>query len=255
MKLFYREYGKGQPIIILHGLIGSSDNWLPQAKMLSDHYHVLVVDQRNHGQSPHSDEFDYHVLSEDILDFIQEHKLVDPIIIGHSMGGKAAMNFALAHPDKLEKLIVVDIAPKTYEIRHDHVVEGLKAIPIESIQSRNEADEVLAQHVADAGIRQFLLKNLSRKPEGGFSWKLNLQVIDKNMEKIGGGLIYNGQFSKPTLFIQGLKSDYIVDEDKVAIHDIFPNSILVSLDTSHWVQAEKPVEFVEAVMNFLRTTA
>lgn len=254
MKLFYREYGKGQPFIILHGLIGSSDNWLPQAKMLSDEYHVFVIDQRNHGQSPHSSEFDYKVLSEDIHDFIQEHKLKNPIVMGHSMGGKAAMNFALAYPDELDRLIVVDIAPKAYEMRHDHVVEGLKAIPIDSIQSRNEADDALAPHVKDAAVRQFLLKNLSRKAEGGFEWKINLAVIDQNMEKIGGELIYEGKFDKKTLFIRGMRSSYILKEDLATIKKRFPNSTLTEMDTSHWVQSEKPTEFVDVVLTFLKST-
>src|SRR5690606_21746266 len=181
-----------------HGLMGSSDNWLPQAKMLGEHYHVWVVDQRNHGQSPHSNEFNYKVLSEDILNFIQEHHIDSPVIIGHSMGGKAAMNFALTHPDKLDKLIVVDIAPKAYDVRHDHIVEGLKAVPIDSVQSRQEANDALAPHISSEAVRQFLLKNLMRKPEGGFGWRINLPVIDQSLEMISGGLVNEGMFEKMT---------------------------------------------------------
>lgn len=251
MKLFYREYGQGQPMIILHGLMGSSDNWLPQAKMLGEHYHVWVVDQRNHGQSPHSTEFNYHVLSNDILDFIQEHGIEKPVIIGHSMGGKAAMNFALALPDKLEKLIIVDIAPKAYDVRHDHIVEGLKAVPIDSVQSRQEANDALAPHISSEAVRQFLLKNLMRKPEGGFGWRINLPVIDQSLEMISGGLVNDGVFEKKTLFIRGSKSDYILDDDREAMKKIFPNSTLVTMETGHWVQAEKPEEFVQVVLSFL----
>lgn len=251
MKLFYREYGQGQPMIILHGLMGSSDNWLPQAKMLGEHYHVWVVDQRNHGQSPHSTEFNYHVLSNDILDFIQEHGIEKPVIIGHSMGGKAAMNFALAHPDKLEKLIIVDIAPKAYDVRHDHIVEGLKTVPIDSVQSRQEANDALAPHISSEAVRQFLLKNLMRKPEGGFGWRINLPVIDQSLEMISGGLVNDGVFEKKTLFIRGSKSDYILDDDREAMKKIFPNSTLVTMETGHWVQAEKPEEFVQVVLSFL----
>lgn len=251
MKLFYREYGQGQPIIILHGLMGSSDNWLPQAKMLGEHYHVWVVDQRNHGQSPHSTEFNYNVLSNDILDFIQEHRIEKPVILGHSMGGKAAMNFSLAHPEKLDKLIVVDIAPKAYDVRHDHIVEALKAVPIETVQSRQEANEALAPHISSEDVRQFLLKNLLRKPEGGFGWRINLPVIDQSLEMISGGLVNDGIFEKKTLFIRGSKSDYILDEDREAIKKIFPNSTMVTMETGHWVQAEKPEEFVQVVLSFL----
>jgi len=251
MKLFYREYGQGQPMIILHGLMGSSDNWLPQAKMLGEHYHVWVVDQRNHGQSPHSTEFNYNVLSNDILDFIQERGIEKPVILGHSMGGKAAMNFALAHPEKPDKLIVVDIAPKAYDVRHDHIVEALKAVPIETVQSRQEANEALAPHISSEAVRQFLLKNLLRKPEGGFGWRINLPVIDQSLEMISGGLVNDGIFEKKTLFIRGSKSDYILDEDREAIKKIFPNSTMVTMETGHWVQAEKPEEFVQVVLSFL----
>ncbi len=238
-------------MIILHGLMGSSDNWLPQAKMLGEHYHVWVVDQRNHGQSPHSNEFNYTVLSEDILNFIQAHNIDNPVIIGHSMGGKAAMNFALMHPDKLDKLIVVDIAPKAYDVRHDHIVEGLKAVPIDSVQSRQEANDALAPHISSEAVRQFLLKNLMRKPEGGFGWRINLPIIDQSLELISGGLVTEGVFEKKTMFIRGSKSDYILDEDREAIKKIFPNATLVTMETGHWVQAEKPEEFVQVVLSFL----
>lgn len=251
MKLFYREYGQGKPLIILHGLMGSSDNWLPQAKMLGEHYHVWVVDQRNHGQSPHSNEFNYKVLSQDIFNFIQEHHIDNPVIIGHSMGGKTAMNFALAHPDKLDKLIVVDIAPKAYDVRHDHIVEGLKAVPIDLVQSRQEANDALAPHISSEAVRQFLLKNLMRKPEGGFGWRINLPVIDQSLEMISGGLVNEGVFEKKTMFIRGSKSDYILDDDREAIKKIFPNSTMVTMETGHWVQAEKPEEFVQVVLSFL----
>jgi esterase len=255
MELFFREYGKGQPIIILHGLLGSSDNWLPQAKMLSEQFHVFVVDQRNHGLSAHSDVFDYTALAGDIGEFIETHKLEKVILIGHSMGGKAAMNFALANPGKLDKLIVVDIAPKAYDVRHDHILDGLKAIPIDQVQPRTDADNELAKHLPNPAVRQFLLKNLMRKPEGGFGWRINLPVVDRNLEMIGGGLIEEGTFTRKTLFIRGSKSDYILDEDREQIKKIFPQSSLVSLDTGHWVQAEKPTEFVEVILNFLNSTS
>lgn len=253
MELFYREYGSGEPFLILHGLLGSSDNWLPQAKMLGEQYHVYVIDQRNHGQSPHSEEFNYQVLAADIHDFVQQHQIKNPIVLGHSMGGKAAMNFALAHPELPDKLIVVDIAPKAYDVRHDHIVDGLKAIPIDTLQTRQEADEALATQVTHPAVRQFLLKNLTRKPEGGFSWRINLPVIDKNLELIGGDLVYEGSFEKSTLFVRGSRSDYILDEDRERIKKIFPNSTLVTMDTSHWVQSEKPEEFVDVVLTFLKT--
>lgn len=250
MKLFYREVGNGQPMLILHGLMGSADNWLTQARMLSEKYRVFTIDQRNHGQSPHSDDFDYKVLAEDIHNFIVEHNLEQPIVIGHSMGGKAAMNFAVKYPHLLDKLIVVDIAPKYYEVRHDHIVDGLKAIPIDILSSRQEADAILSQHIPEADVRQFLLKNLART-EHGFKWKLNLPVIDKNLELIGEGMQYNGTFDKPTLFIRGERSSYIQPEDYDLIHSIFTQAEIITMSTGHWVQAEQPNEFVNHVLHFL----
>jgi esterase len=251
MKLFYREVGQGQPIVILHGIFGSSDNWLTQARLLSPHYRVITVDLRNHGQSEHSDEFNYQVMVSDIENFINEMNLADPIIIGHSMGGKVAMNFAVAHPDKLSKLIVVDIAPKPYNLEHYVIIDGLKAIPIDTISSRQEADAVLSDFVPESDVRQFLLKNLQRKPEGGFTWKINLPVIDKHLSKIGYDLQFEGTFDKPTLFIRGGRSRYVTDQDMVRIKAIFPLAELSTLATGHWVQAEKPKEFVGIVENWL----
>lgn len=254
MKLFFRELGQGQPMIIMHGIFGSSDNWLTQAKILSEKYRVITLDLRNHGQSPHDDTFDYSSMANDLLLFVQEHNLQNPIVIGHSMGGKVAMNFAVAHPDMLERLIVVDIAPRPYNLEHYVIMDGLKAIPIASISSRNEADDALAAYVPEPDVRQFLLKNLQRKPEGGFSWKLNLPVIDKNLSNIGLDLQFSGTFDKPTLFIRGERSKYVRDEDIPRIKEIFPQATVETLATGHWVQAEKPKEFVEIVLKWLTQT-
>jgi pimeloyl-ACP methyl ester carboxylesterase len=251
MKLFSRELGHGDPIVVLHGLFGSSDNWLTQAKLLANHYKVYSVDLRNHGQSPHSDDFDYPAMVEDLNEFMASNRLQNTVIIGHSMGGKAAMNFALAHPDKLSKLIVVDIAPKAYNLEHYTIAEGLKAIPVGKISSRNEADEILSKHVPEPDVRQFLLKNLQRKSTGGFSWKINLPVISAKLTNIGLDLQFPGTFDKPTLFIRGSRSKYIANEDWTRITEVFPKAELETMDTGHWVQAEKPQEFADVVVRWL----
>ena len=251
MKLFSRELGQGDPIIVLHGLFGSSDNWLTPAKLLANHYTVYSVDLRNHGQSPHSDDFDYPAMVEDLKEFVDGAGIQNTVLIGHSMGGKAAMNFALAYPNKLSKLIVIDIAPKAYDLEHYVIAEGLKAIPVESISSRNEADEILSQHVPQADVRQFLLKNLQRKSAGGFSWKINLPVISAKLANIGMDLQFPGTFDKPTLFIRGSRSKYISDADSDRITEVFPKAELESMDTGHWVQAEKPQEFADMVIRWL----
>lgn len=252
MNLFFREAGNGQSLVLLHGIYGSSDNWLTQARMLSDRYHTYALDLRNHGQSPHADEFDYPAMVGDILEFIEAHNLTSVVLMGHSMGGKVAMNFAVAYPERLEKLIVVDIAPRVYNMRHDAILEGLQAIPIDTITTRNEADEALAAFVKEPDVRQFLLKNVQRKPDGGFKWKLNLPVIAENIEKIAAGLQFDGKFEGPVLFVKGARSKYIKDDDIQGIREVFPRATIETLDTGHWVPAEKPKEFVALVDEWLR---
>jgi esterase len=250
MKLFYRESGEGEPLIILHGLFGSSDNWFSHAKTFAQYFKVYLVDQRNHGQSPHSSDFNYKTLTMDLEDFLKEHSITQPIILGHSMGGKTAMNFAVKNPDKLKSLVVVDIVPKSYPVHHDHILEGLKSIDLKLIQNRVEADKQLAQQVEEPDVRQFLLKNLSRS-ENGFEWKINLSGIEENIEVIGEGMQYSGTFNGPTLFVKGAKSNYYKPGDEDAIRKIFPRVEFQTLDTGHWVQAERPKEFADAVLKFL----
>ena len=258
MKLFFREYlpadasASKQTLVILHGLFGSSDNWLTQARFLSNNnYKVYTIDQANHGLSYHSTSFDYATMVRDLKEFIDDQKLEQPVILGHSMGGKTAMNFALAHPDSLSKLIVVDIAPRYYDLEHYTILKGLNAIAIDTITSRNEADEVLAGYVHESDVRQFLLKNLQRKAEGGFSWKINLPLITEQLANIGVDLQYPGKFDKPSLFIRGRRSNYVRDSDLDRIKEVFPQASLETMETGHWVQAEKPQEFVDIIMNWL----
>jgi len=251
MKLFYRQSGQGTPLIILHGLFGSSDNWYTLAKVFAESFTVYLVDQRNHGQSPHSAEFDYKLLTEDLEEFIREHAIQNPVILGHSMGGKAAMNFAVKYPEQLGKLIVVDIVPKAYPIHHDAILDGLKAIPLAGLASRNEADKILSDYVPEPAVRQFLLKNLSRKNEGGFEWRINLEAIDRNIEQMGVGMISSGKYDGPSLFVKGKKSNYYGDNDEALIKTIFPKAEFAALDTGHWVQAENPDEFSKLVLNYL----
>lgn len=251
MELFYREYGQGEPLIILHGLFGSADNWMTQARMLSERFHVYTVDQRNHGLSPHSPEQDYLAMTEDLNDFFSQRGIKKAVVLGHSMGGKTAMNFALKYPEKVSKLIVVDIMPKAYPVHHDKILAGLKAMPLKELTSRNHADEVLSRYVDEPDVRQFLLKNLSRSQEGGFVWKINLTAIDQNIEEMTAPLIIQGEYTGSTLFIIGERSNYYAFGDEDLILKYFPNYKMVELQTGHWVQAEKPKEFVDTVLGFL----
>lgn len=251
MKLFFRELGQGPPLIILHGLFGSSDNWYSLFKIFADHFKVYVVDHRNHGQSPHDEHHDYKTLTEDLKDFIDDHKIDRPIILGHSMGGKVAMNFAVKFPNEISKLVVVDIVPKSYFVHHDAILEGLKAIKLDQLESRGQADQVLSAFVSDATVRQFLLKNLARDQKKQFEWRINIPVLEKNIEEMGAALVYEGIFRGPTLFILGSKSNYFEVGDEKTIKNYFPSAQIVELDAGHWVQAERPKEFTETVFNFL----
>jgi esterase len=253
MKLFFRQSGQGRPLIILHGLFGSSDNWFSLAKVFAEHFTVYLVDQRNHGQSPQSDDFDYKLLTEDLAGFMDDHHLENPFIVGHSMGGKTAMNFAVKYPDRLSKLIVVDIAPKQYPVHHDHILEGLHAINLSTLTSRSEADQILGHHIAEPDVRQFLLKNLSRNSEGKFEWRVNIHAIDEHIEEIGAGMQYKGQFEGPTLFIKGIRSNYYAAGDEENILRVFPAAQFVTLNTGHWVQAEDPKAFAETTLSFLNS--
>lgn len=250
MKLFFRKSGQGKPLIILHGLFGSSDNWFTLAKTFSQQYTVYLVDQRNHGQSPHDPTMNYQVLADDLHAFMQEHGLVGADIIGHSMGGKAVMNCAVQYGG-VGKLIVVDIVPKPYPVHHDAILDGLKAIPIKSLSSRGEADRILGGYVPELDVRQFLLKNLARAEDGSFIWRVNLEAIDRNIEALGEGIVYSGKHDGPCLFIRGEKSNYYAPGDEEKIKGIFPNAEVVTMDTGHWVQAENPEGFALIALKYL----
>src|ERR1051326_574313 len=252
MKLFSRKYGSGQPLIILHGLFGQSDNWNTLAKQFAENgLEVYTVDLRNHGLSPWSEEWKYKVMGEDINEFIEEKDLQDTVVIGHSLGGKVAMRFALDHPGKLAKLIVVDIAPKQYPTGPNAVIEGLNSVDLSKINSRKEAEEQLVKYIPEAPVRQFLLKNLYWKEEGRLAWRFNLDVITDNFEEVNRE-ISGGPVNVPAVFIRGTLTGYVQDEDLPAIKKLFPNAGLVTIDgAGHWIHADKPKEFYEAVMKIL----
>ncbi|MBC3786055.1 alpha/beta fold hydrolase [Spirosoma utsteinense] len=254
MKLFFRQTGDtGPAIVIVHGLFGSSDNWLTISKTVAAlGYRVFSIDQRNHGQSPRSNDQDYTSMAADLHEFLVDQQLENPVLVGHSMGGKTVMQYAMDYPDGFDKLVVVDIAPKFYPIHHAEIIRGLNAIDLLGITSRNEADAVLSRYEPIVPVRQFLLKNLYRNAQGQFNWRLNLPVIERELHGIGDELTNPKIVHKPTLFIRGSESPYIVDEDIPTIKRIFPAARIETIqDAGHWVQAEKPVEFVETLMKFI----
>lgn len=252
MKLHFRTLGDGEPLMIMHGVFGSSDNWQTLGKEFAEKFKVYLIDLRNHGKSPHSDEFNYEVMAEDVVSLMKDEQIRNAHVLGHSMGGKVAMSLATRYPDKIKKLVIVDIAPKHYPPHHQEIFEGFRSVNLSSLKSRQEADEQMASVISNVGVRQFILKNLERNNDGTFSWKLNIDAIEKGAEEVGAGLEAEVHFSGDTLFIGGGKSDYILDEDHDMIRSFFPKAkILTIKGAGHWVHAEKPDELKEAVLGFL----
>ncbi len=251
MKLNYKSFGQGEPIIILHGLFGMLDNWQTIAKKLAEQYWVFVVDLRNHGKSPHHPIFNYQAMVEDIHEFMENQWIYNASIIGHSMGGKVAMQLAFSYPETINKLIIVDIAPKQYARGHDAIFEALFSLKLDQISSRKEAIEELKAKIQEEGVRQFLLKNLARTKEGTYQWKMNLPVIYEHYPTLMNP-IEGEKYEGETLFIRGDKSTYILDEDWINIGTLFPNYNSVTIaNAGHWVHADAPLVLLETIFHFL----
>lgn len=253
MELFYKRLGEGEPLIILHGLMGMLDNWQSHAKIYAEHFEVYLVDQRNHGHSEWNDELNYTAMAEDLEELIDDLFLSDVNILGHSMGGKVAMKFAQKHPEMVNKLLVADIAPRAYPVHHDKIIAGLKSVPLDSIKKRTEADQYLAQYIDEVGVRQFLMKSLYWKEKGKLSWRFNLDVIEKDIANMGERIM-DAVFHGDTLFLRGDKSPYVGDEDVEDIQLGFPNSEIQTIQgAGHWLHAEKPAEFSELSLKFFKS--
>jgi esterase len=254
MRLHNTSYGLGSSpaLIILHGLLGSSDNWHSLGKIFGEHFRTFVLDARNHGRSPHSDVFNYHAMSEDVVEFVRQKNLSSVSLLGHSMGGKTAALVSLLHPDFIDKLIVVDIAPRSYQAHHDQVFNAITSLDLGMFEYRKDIDEVLSKKMREVPLRQFLMKNLIRDDSGRFYWKMNLEVLEKNYAQINEELPRDHQFDKPTLFIRGENSDYIQMEDMPIIYKLFPKAKLATIkNAGHWVHVDAPEEFADIVLNFL----
>lgn len=256
MKLNYKSLGQGHPIIILHGLFGMLDNWLSFGKMLEDSgFMVFLVDQRNHGRSPHSEEVSYSLMADDLRQFMEDHWIHRAVIIGHSMGGKTAMQFAHDFPNMVESLVVVDIAPKTYEAGHESVFAALRSIDLDKVTNRQEVEKALLNQLnEDQSTVQFLLKSLSRvKGEDRYQWKMNLAALYENYQQILDAPALNHEVDVPTLFIRGSESSYIQDEEVSLLHEAFPHSELITIESAgHWVHADKPDELFDSILSFIR---
>lgn len=253
MKLHFKKFGSGPPLIILHGVFGSSDNWKTLANHLMITFEVYLVDQRNHGLSPHSDDLNYQVMTDDLKELLHNAQIEKCYLLGHSMGGKTAMNFAVQYPEKIMKLIIVDIAPKRYPPHHQNILQGVHSLKINEINTRKEADDLLSTTINNSGIRQFILKNLSRNPEGLFYWKINWKAIEDNIQAIGAPLLSHDLFTGEVLFIRGAQSDYILNEDEPLLKKNFPNAVLMTIQKAgHWVHAEQPAQLLALINQFIK---
>lgn len=254
MKLHSKIIGKGKPLIILHGFLGMGDNWKTLANQYSgEGFEVHLVDQRNHGRSPHEDAFSYELLAEDLNDYLELKSLEKANIIGHSMGGKTAMMFATMFPEKVEKLIVVDIAPKYYSPHHQDILQGLTVLSKAELTSRSDADEMLSEYVKIKGVRQFLLKNLYWKTKDKLALRMNLEALKANINEIGKSIPNNSTYDGEVLFIKGENSDYIIDDDREMINKHFKNNTIDSIKKAgHWVHAEQRKAFFETSLKFLK---
>jgi esterase len=254
MQLHFKESGQGRAVILLHGLFGSSDNWHSIALRLAESLHVFALDQRNHGQSPRSAEMNYSLMADDVNEFMTAREIEKAFVIGHSMGGKTAMQFALQFPERVEKLIVSDMAPRAYSPSHDKIFTALLALDLESFSARQQIEDALAPEILNLVLRRFLLKNLGRDANGKFFWKINLRGLAENYPKLGEAISAEKSFSKPTLFVRGGKSKYVGAKDESLIRELFPQSqIQTIVEASHWIHADKPEEFLKLVLDFLDT--
>lgn len=252
MELHFKQFGSGEPLLILHGLLGSLDNWQSLAKQYAEQFTVFAIDMRNHGKSPHSDAFSYALMTQDIVDFCEQHHIYKTHVLGHSMGGKVAMEFALDHSDYVDKLIIADIAPVKYKPGHNEIFEALFRVDLKKINERSEAEAILAETIQSYSVRQFLMKGLTRNEDLSFEWKFNLDTLWNHYPEILEAYNGNSTFNGKSLFLRGEHSDYVLPEYEAKIFRLFPQAKIETIHKAgHWMHAENPQEFFEKSIRFL----
>ncbi len=258
MELYHKVYENEKnknTLFILHGLLGSADNWHTYSRKMSQYLRVVTIDQRNHGKSPRTETMSYPEMASDLKELVEKFSNAPEIyIMGHSMGGKTAMTFAQLFPELLQKLIVVDISPAGHQIGYHQIIfNALKQVPLESIQRRSEADVFLRKYIESFAIRQFLLKGLFWNSEiKKFQWRFNLPVLEKEYQKILAEVPFVHPFEKPALFVKGNRSDYITKTHIPLIMKYFPTAKIVGIEgAGHWVHAEAFQEFFKITYEFL----
>ncbi len=251
MKLHSESIGDGPDVIFLHGLFGAGDNWKSIARGLQDDFRLHLIDLPNHGRSPWTEDPSLENLAESVFDWAESTGLDTFQLLGHSMGGKIAMQMALNNPDDIHQLVVVDIAPKYYAPHHQAIFKALNEVNFEEASDRKAVDAAMSDLVTDDGIRQFLLKSLHKK-EGTLAWRFNVPVLESRYEAVAKAPSKQEAYEKPTLFIKGMNSNYITSEDQETILDHFPNAKAKIIEgAGHWPHAEKPVAFTRILKDFL----
>ena len=253
-QLNYKDIGEGgTPLLILHGLFGSLDNWKTPGKYLAQKRRVITVDQRNHGRSFWSNEFNYDILADDLKGLVDELQLTSFHLMGHSMGGKTAMRFAQKYPEHIDQLVSVDMGIKAYPMHHELILKGLNALNLNEISSRGEAEQALSEYIDNLGVRQFLLKNLYWVEKGQLGWRINIPVLEQKMPEILQALPDSPTVDCDALFIYGGQSNYIVDADKNSIRTLFPKAKFIEIkEAGHWIHAETPELFLQTVDSYLQ---
>jgi len=245
--------GKGRPLIILHGYFGMGDNWKSHANKLATDFEVHLIDQRNHGRSFHTDAFTYELLAEDLKNYFAFKQIDKAIVLGHSMGGKTAMLFAVKYPKLVEKLIVADIAPKYYAPHHHTIINALNSVDFSALKLRTEVDNVLKQTIPETGVRQFLLKNVYRKTKTEMAFRFNLSSLTENNPEVGEALPSFTTYGGSVLFLRGAKSDYVLEEDLGLIKAHFEQAIVKTIaNAGHWLHAENPIDFYQELITYLK---
>lgn len=243
---------KPKHLLIFHGLFGQSDNFATLSKQFAEFYTVHAIDLRNHGRSFHSDDMSFEAMSDDILNYLNHHQIETCYLLGHSLGGRSVIEFAYKHPEKIEKLIVADMAPKAYPPHHQGIIKALNSVDFDKVEKRSDVEDVLKNYIPDMGTRQFLLKNVYHADNKKYAFRFNLKTLTESYNEMVGGNLTDGIFEKPTLFLRGEKSDYIMDADFELIRKHFPNAEIKTIPNSgHWVHAENPKSFFEQVVDFL----
>ncbi|MGE5820796.1 MAG: alpha/beta fold hydrolase [Deltaproteobacteria bacterium] len=252
MRLNFHATGDGPTLIILHGFLGSLDNWWTVAQRLGARFRVMTLDLRNHGHSPHHRVMSYPAMAEDIHEFLDQQSIASAYVLGHSMGGKVAMQLATTRPQRIDKMIVVDIAPKGYPATHESTLVALRSLDLGSFKSFGEIDSALAPQIPSADIRGFLMKNLTRQGDAGFRWRIDLEAITSNYVELTKPIAPKRAFAKPVCFVRGDRSDYLREEDFPLINKMFPRAIFVTIPhAGHWVHVDAAEDFLKTVTEFL----